>query len=195
VIATGNPGKLREMLAILGGHGLEPVARSAFGIEPPVENGDSFVANALIKARHAAARSGLPAIADDSGLEVDALGGRPGVHSARYAGPEADNEANNDKLLAELAGVPAARRGARYRCAMVFVQDAGDEAPVVAESAWEGRIGFERRGAGGFGYDPLFVVAGGDVTAGEMPEVEKNRVSHRGQALAELAEKLKLAGW
>ncbi len=124
VIATGNPGKLREMLAILGGHGLEPVAQAAFGIEPPVEDGDSFVANALIKARHAAARSGLPAIADDSGLEVDALGGRPGVYSARYAGPEADNESNNDKLLAELAGVPAARRGARYRCAMVFVRSA-----------------------------------------------------------------------
>ena len=106
VIATGNPGKLREMLAILGGHGLEPVAQSAFGISPPVEDGDSFVANALIKARHAAACSGLPAIADDSGLEVDALGGRPGIHSARYAGPGADNEANNDKLLAELAGVP-----------------------------------------------------------------------------------------
>lgn len=195
VIATGNPGKLREMLAILGGHGLEPVAQSAFGIEPPVEDGDSFVANALIKARHAAARAGLPAIADDSGLEVDALDGRPGVYSARYAGPEADNESNNDKLLAELAGVPAARRGARYRCAMVFVQGAGDEAPIVAEAAWEGRIGFERRGAGGFGYDPLFVVAGGDITAGEMPEAEKNRVSHRGQALAELAEKMKAAGW
>jgi XTP/dITP diphosphohydrolase len=195
VIATGNPGKLREMLAILGGHGLELVPQAALGIDPPVEDGDSFVANALIKARHAAARSGLPAIADDSGLEVDALGGRPGVYSARYSGPEADNESNNDKLLAELARVPAARRGARYRCAMVFVRSAVDEEPIVAEAAWEGRIGFERRGAGGFGYDPLFVVAGGDVTAGEMPEVEKNRVSHRGQALATLAEKMKAAGW
>jgi len=195
VIATGNPGKLREMLAILGGHGVEPVAQSGFGIEPPVEDGDSFVANALIKARHAAARSGLPAIADDSGLEVDALGGRPGVYSARYAGADADNEANNDKLLAELAGVPAARRDARYRCAMVFVRSAGDEMPIVAEAAWEGRIGFERRGTGGFGYDPLFIVAGGDLTAGEIPEAEKNRVSHRGQALAELAEKMRVAGW
>ncbi len=147
VIATGNPGKLREMLAILAGHGLELVAQSALGIEPPVEDGDSFVANALIKARHAAARSGLPAIADDSGLEVDALGGRPGIHTARYAGPEADDEANNDKLLAELAGVPAARRGARYRCAMVFVRSCADDAPIVAEAAWEGRIGFARRGA------------------------------------------------
>ncbi len=195
VIATGNPGKLREMLAILGGHGLEPVAQSAFGIVPPVEDGDSFVANALIKARHAAAASGLPAIADDSGLEVVALGGRPGVFSARYAGPQADNEANNDKLLAELAGVPAGRRGARYRCAMVFVRSAGDDAPIVAEATWEGRIGLERRGAGGFGYDPLFIVAGGDVTAAEMSEGEKNRVSHRGQALAWLGEKMKVAGW
>jgi XTP/dITP diphosphohydrolase len=195
VIATGNPGKLREMLAILGGHGLELVAQSAFGIAPPVEDGDSFVANALIKARHAAARSGLPAIADDSGLEVDALGGRPGVYSARYSGPEADNDSNNDKLLAELAGVPAARRRARYRCAIVFVRSAGDGEPIVAEAAWEGRIGFERRGASGFGYDPLFVVAGREITVGEMAEAEKNRVSHRGQALAALAEKMKAAGW
>ncbi len=195
VIATGNPGKLREMLAILGGHGLELAAQSAFGITPPVEDGDSFVANALIKARNAAARSGLPAIADDSGLEVDALGGRPGVYSARYAGPEADNEINNERLLAELAGVPAARRGARYRCAMVFVRSADDAVPVVAEAAWEGRIGFDRRGVGGFGYDPLFIVAGGDITVAEMPEAQKNRVSHRGQALAALAEKMKAAGW
>ena len=183
------------MFAILDGHGLEAVAQSAFGITPPVEDGDSFVANALIKARHAAAQSGLPAIADDSGLEVDVLGGRPGVYSARYAGADADNEANNDRLLAELAGVPAARRGARYRCALVFVRGADDAAPVVAEAAWEGSIGFERRGAGGFGYDPLFIVAGGDLTAAEIAEADKNRLSHRGQALAALAEKMALAGW
>ena len=196
VIATGNPGKLREMLAIL--RRPRPRARGAIGVRHRASRARTATASSrtrLIKARHAAARSGLPAIADDSGLEVDALGGRPGVYSARYAGPEADNESNNDKLLAELAGVPAARRGARYRCAMVFVQGVGDEPPIVAEAAWEGRIGFERRGAGGFGYDPLFVVAGGDITVGEMPEAEKNRVSHRGQALAELAEKMRLAGW
>jgi XTP/dITP diphosphohydrolase len=195
VLATGNPGKLREMRAILADHGLEVVPQSELGLAPPVEDGDSFVANALIKARHAAAMTGLPAIADDSGIEVDALGGRPGIHTARYAGPDADERANNDKLLAELAGVPAARRGARYRCAMVFVRGAGDAAPIVAEAAWEGRIGFERRGSGGFGYDPLFIVAGGDVTAAEMPAAEKNRVSHRGQALAALAEQMKAAGW
>jgi len=195
VIATGNPGKLREMLAILDSHGLELVSQAALGIEPPVEDGDSFVANALIKARHAAAISGIAAIADDSGLEVDALGGRPGIHTARYAGPVVDDAANIDKLLAEIAAMPAGRRGARYRCGMVFVRNAGDPAPIVAEGTWEGAIGYGRRGSGGFGYDPVFIVAGGTTTAAEMPEAEKNRVSHRGKALAELAEKMKAAGW
>ncbi len=195
VIATGNPGKLREIRALLAGHGLEVVAQSEFGIQPPVEDGDTYVANALIKARNAASVTGLPAIADDSGLEVDALGGRPGVHAARYSGPEVDAEVNNDKLLTELAEVPAAGRGARYRCAMVFVRSAADPSPVIAEASWEGGIGFARRGRGGFGYDPLFIVAGSDVTVAEMPEEEKNRVSHRGKAMAQLAEKMRLAGW
>ncbi len=195
VIATGNPGKLREIRALLAGHGLEVVAQSEFGIQPPVEDGDTYVANALIKARNAASVTGLPAIADDSGLEVDALGGRPGIHAARYSGPELDAEVNNDKLLTELAEVPAAGRGARYRCAMVFVRSAADPSPVIAEASWEGGIGFARRGRGGFGYDPLFIVAGSDVTVAEMPEEEKNRVSHRGKAMAQLAEKMRLAGW
>jgi XTP/dITP diphosphohydrolase len=195
VLATGNPGKLREMRAILAGRDLEIVAQAELGIAPPVEDGDSFVANALIKARHAAARSGLPAIADDSGLEVDALGGRPGLHSARYAGPAADDRANNERLLAELAGVPHAGRGARYRCALVFVRTADDAAPVVAEAAWPGRIGFEARGAGGFGYDPYFIVDGDGRTAAEMPAAAKNRISHRGQALAALAARMRAAGW
>ena len=195
VLATGNPGKLREMREILAGHGLEVVAQSDLGIEPPVEDGDSFAANALIKARHAARVAGLPAIADDSGIEVDALGGRPGLHTARYAGPVADVGANNEKLLRELADVADALRGARYRCAMAFVRDADDPSPVVAEASWEGRIGRERCGTGGFGYDPLFIVAGGTITAAEMPAEEKNRVSHRGKALTELAEKMKAAGW
>ena len=195
VLATGNPGKLRELRAILSSHGIEVVAQSELGIEPPVEDGDSFVANALIKARHAAAAARLPAIADDSGLEVDALGGEPGMHTARYAGPLADEQANNDKLLRALAGVPPPRRGARYRCAMVFVRAADDRAPIVAEASWEGNIGLERRGTGGFGYDPIFVVAGGSITAAEMPAEAKNRVSHRGQALAALAEKMREVGW
>lgn len=195
VLATGNPGKLREMREILADHGLEVVAQSDLGIAPPVEDGDTFIANALLKARHAAALSGLPAIADDSGLEVDALDGRPGLYTARYAGPDADERANNDKLLSELAGIPAGRRGARYRCAMVFVRIAADALPIVAEAAWEGRIGFERRGTGGFGYDPLFVVAAGDFTAAEMPAAEKNQVSHRGKALIALATKMRESGW
>jgi XTP/dITP diphosphohydrolase len=195
VLATGNPGKLREMREILADHGLEVVAQSDLGIVPPVEDGATFIANALLKARHAAAVSGLPAIADDSGLEVDALDGRPGLYSARYAGIDVDERANNDKLLSELAGIPDGRRGARYRCAMVFVRDAVDERAIVVEAAWEGRIGFERRGTGGFGYDPLFIVAGGNSTAAEMPAAEKNRVSHRGKALIALATKMRVAGW
>ena len=195
VLATGNAGKLGEMRAIMADHGLEVVAQSELGILPPVEDGESYVANALIKARHAATIAGLPAIADDSGIEVDALDGRPGVRTARYAGPGADEHANNEKLLAELSGVPADRRGARYRCAMVFVREPADPAPIVTEASWEGQIGFERRGKGGFGYDPLFIVACTTLTAAEMPSADKNRVSHRGQALAALAREMKLAGW
>lgn len=195
VLATGNAGKLREMRAILGDHGLEVVAQADLGIVPPPEDGEDFVANALIKARHAAAIAGLPAIADDSGLEVDALGGRPGLHSARFAGLQANACANNERLLSELAGVPDERRRARFRCAMVFLRDAADPAPIVAQAAWEGRIASAPKGGGGFGYDPLFIVAGGGLTAAEMPAAEKNRVSHRGQALAALAAAMKEAGW
>ncbi|MBX3702244.1 MAG: RdgB/HAM1 family non-canonical purine NTP pyrophosphatase [Steroidobacteraceae bacterium] len=194
VLATGNAGKLREMRAILAGHGLQVLPQSQFGIAPPPETGDSFAANALLKARHAAAASELPAIADDSGLEVDALGGRPGLHSARFAGEPADDRANNERLMAELDGVPEGRRGARYRCAMAFVQSADDPRPIVAEASWPGRIGLEPRGGGGFGYDPYFVTADGR-TAAEMPADEKNRVSHRGQALALLAARMREAGW
>jgi len=195
VLASGNPGKLGEMRAILADHGLEVVTQAEFGIAPPVEDGDSFVANALIKARHAAALSGLPAIADDSGLEVEALDGRPGLHSARYAGTDADDRANNARLLAELAGIPDRERRARYRCAMVFIRHAVDPAPVIAEAAWEGRIGRAPRGAGGFGFDPLFIVAGDSRTVAEMPAAEKNRASHRGQALRLLASRMNEAGW
>jgi len=195
VLATGNAGKLREMRAILASHGLVVIAQSEFGIEPPAEDGNSYLANALIKARHAASLSGLPAIADDSGLEVDALGGRPGLHTARYAGPQADERANNDRLLSELAGIAPPARTARYRCAMVFVRSAADPEPIVADASWAGSIGLERKGAGGFGYDPLFIVAGGSRTVAEMPEIEKNRVSHRGQALTALAAAMQRAGW
>lgn len=195
VLATANPGKLREMRAIFAEHGLVIVPQSEFGISPPVEDGDSYAANALLKARHAAAIAGLAAIADDSGLEVDALGGRPGLYTARFAGPDADDHGNNDKLLAELADVPAPFRGARYRSLVVFLRSAADPDPIIAEATWEGRIGLERRGAGGFGYDPLFVVEGGSSTAAEMPDEAKNRVSHRGQALTTLAARMREAGW
>jgi len=194
VLATGNAGKLAEMRAILDGHGLEILAQGQFGIAPPVEDGTSFVANALIKARHAAAQSGLPAIADDSGLEIDALDGRPGLHSARYATGESVHD-RNERLLAELVDVPDGRRGARYRCAMVFVRRAADPVPVIAETVWEGSIGRVSRGAGGFGYDPLFIVDGDGRTAAELPAQEKNRVSHRGQALAALAARMRESGW
>jgi len=195
VLATGNAGKLAEMRAILASHDLEVIAQSVYGISPPVEDGADYMANALIKARHAAAQAGLPAIADDSGLEVDALGGRPGLHSARYASPAASARDNNELLLAELAATPEGQRSARYRCAMVFVREAADPLPVITEAAWEGRIGLEPRGLGGFGFDPLFIVDGDNRTAAEMPAEEKNRVSHRGQALMALAARMREAGW
>jgi XTP/dITP diphosphohydrolase len=193
VLASGNAGKLREMQALLAGAGFEVLPQSAFGIAPPPEDGADFVANALLKARHASRLSGLPAIADDSGLEVDALGGRPGIHSARYAGPGCSDRDNVERLLRELAEVPAGARAARFRCATVFVRSADDPAPLVAEGSWEGAVGFERRGSGGFGYDPVFVVAGGARTAAEMPDAEKNRVSHRARALAALLAGLRAA--
>lgn len=195
MLATGNAGKLAEMRAILAGHDLDVIPQGEFGIAPPVEDGASYVANALIKARHAALHSGLPAIADDSGLEVDALGGRPGLHSARYAGPAAGWRGNNERLLAELAGIADGRRSARYRCAMVFVRNAADGLPLITEAAWEGSIGRAAQGSGGFGFDPLFIVDGDSRTAGEFSAEEKNRVSHRGQALLALAAQMREAGW
>ena len=191
VLASSNAGKLREMQALLADTGYEVLPQSAFGIVPPAEDGRTFVENALLKARHASRLSGLPAIADDSGLEVDALGGRPGLHSARFAGPGCSDRDNVERLLGELADVPAGARGARFRCACVFVCSAEDPAPLVAEGCWEGAIGFERRGSGGFGYDPVFVVAGETRTAAEMPAAEKNRVSHRARALGALLAALR----
>jgi len=186
VLASSNAGKLRELQELLAGCGLEVRPQSVFGIVSPDEDGRTFVENSLLKARHAARASGLPAIADDSGLEVDALGGRPGIHSARFAGTGCVAADNNARLLAELAGVPLGSRSARFRCAMVFLRDAEDPAPLVCEAAWEGTIAFEPRGEGGFGYDPLFVVAGDTRTAAEMPASEKNRISHRAKALEAL---------
>jgi XTP/dITP diphosphohydrolase len=185
VLASGNAGKLREFSELLSGKGFNLARQSEFGIVPPPETGTTFLDNALIKARNAAWRAGLPAIADDSGIEVDALDGAPGVFSARYAGEDASDEANLSKLLGALAGLPDEKRTARYRCVVVFVADADDPHPLVGEGTWDGRIIDARRGNNGFGYDPSFVPTGDTRTVAEMPQDEKNGKSHRGQALRE----------
>jgi XTP/dITP diphosphohydrolase len=190
VLATGNAGKLREMQAILAPWGVDVVPQSDFTRDAADETGLSFVENAILKARFAAEVSGLPAIADDSGLEVDALHGAPGIYSARYAGPGADDAANNARLLVDLAAVPDAERSARYRCAMVYLRWAVDPAPLVCQASWEGRIGRLPRGRGGFGYDPLFLVDDGLRTAAELDPGHKNEVSHRGRALRALVAEL-----
>ena len=190
VLASGNAGKLRELAALLAPHGLELVPQNVLGVEPVEETGSTFVANALLKARHAASVTGLPALADDSGIEVDALGGRPGVWSARYAGEGASDSANLQKLLAELTEVPEERRTARYRCVIAFVRVASDAHPVVTEGTWEGRILLRPCGSGGFGYDPVFLPLGLERSAAELESGEKDARSHRGQALRALLERL-----
>jgi XTP/dITP diphosphohydrolase len=191
VLASNNAGKLREMRALRAPLGCDVVAQAALGIAEAEEPHDSFIENALAKARHASRASGLPALADDSGLCVDALGGAPGVHSAYYAGREGGREArdarNNAKLLASLGDA----RQAHYRCAMVLVKSADDPRPLVAEGTWHGEIARAPRGENGFGYDPLFLVTARELTAAELPEDEKNRISHRGQAAARLLELLR----
>ena len=189
VLASGNPGKVREFQHMLADTGVELEPQTDHRVTPPPEEAVTFVENALAKARHATRETGLPAIADDSGLEVDALDGAPGVHSARYAGEHGDDAENNAKLLQELAGIAAARRTARYRAVLVFLRGPEDPAPIIAEGTWNGRIAEEPRGAGGFGYDPLFELDDGR-TAAELPAEEKNLVSHRGRALAELRRRL-----
>ena len=183
VLATGNKKKVAELNAMLAGMDFKVMPQSDFLVESVPETGTTFVENAIIKARHAARITGLPAIADDSGLEVDALHGAPGIYSARYAGPGADDAANNARLLRELAVVADEARTARYRCAMVYLRWPDDPSPIVAQGQWEGRIGREARGSGGFGYDPLFLVDDGARTAAELAAADKNRRSHRGQAL------------
>jgi guanylate kinase/non-canonical purine NTP pyrophosphatase (RdgB/HAM1 family) len=183
VLASGNAGKLKEMRAILAPLGFELLAQSSLGIDSPPETGSTFLENALIKARHAAREAGLPALADDSGIEVDALDGRPGVRSARFAGEGASDAANLHKLLAELHDVPLEFRQARYHCVIAFVRRHDDPQPIVAHGTWEGRIALEPRGSGGFGYDPIFLPADTQCTAAELDPSAKNEVSHRAQAL------------
>ncbi len=190
VMASANAGKLREIERILGELKIAVVPQSDFGVDAVEETGSTFAENALIKARHAAQISGLAAIADDSGLVVEVLGGRPGVYSARYSGPNATDASNIDRLLSELEGVPDDQRAAAFHCVACFVSSA-DAEPVVAEGEWRGRILQERRGDGGFGYDPIFFDMELKRSSAEMSADEKNARSHRGNALRALARQLR----
>lgn len=189
VVASNNPGKLREFGALLAPLGWETIPQKDLGVPECEEPHGTFVENALAKARHAAALTGLPALADDSGLCAHALGGAPGVYSARFAGEPKSDERNNEKLVAELANKPDRR--AHYVCVLVFVRHADDPQPVIAEGEWHGEIVDAPRGNGGFGYDPYFLLPEAGMTAAELDADRKNRESHRGQALVQLVERLK----
>ena len=190
VLASSNPGKLAEFNDLLADSGLQVEPQSAFDVPDAEETGLTFVENALLKARHASRISGLPALADDSGLCVAHLRGAPGLYSARYSGTHGDNAANNARLLRELDGVPTEQRGAFFICVLVLLQHADDPAPVIAEGRWHGHVLTEQRGTHGFGYDPLFLPEDETVSAAELPPGLKNRISHRGRALALLRSQL-----
>lgn len=192
VLATGNPGKVREFSAVLADFHLDLAPQSALGVPEAAETGLTFVENAILKARNAARHTGLPALADDSGLAVDALDGAPGIYSARYAGPGASDRANLDKLLAELRDVPEARRTARFQCVLALLHHPADPMPLICQGTWEGVITFAPRGANGFGYDPVFLVMDQGKTSAELEPAVKNRLSHRGQALTQLVHALAL---
>ncbi len=193
VIASGNAGKLRELSALLEPLGYALHTQSEFDVPEAEETGTTFVENAIIKARNAAEHTGLPAVADDSGIEVDALDGAPGVWSARFSGPDASDAKNNALLVEKLREVPEDRRTARYRAVIVYMRHAGDPSPIICEGSWEGRIILEPRGDNGFGYDPHFWLDSHGCTSAELDPAEKNRLSHRGQALRQLVERLKQA--
>lgn len=191
VLATHNAGKVRELQDLLAPFAFEVEPLSRHTTDAVEETGLTFIENAILKARHAAHAAGLPSMADDSGLEVDALEGAPGIQSARYAGTGASDQANLDKLLRALRDVPASKRTARYQCALVFMRTAVDPAPLVCQASWEGRILDTPRGNGGFGYDPIFAVDDTGRTAAEMTAEAKNAVSHRGKALRQLVAELR----
>jgi XTP/dITP diphosphohydrolase len=191
-LASGNPGKLGELQAMLGGLGLDIVPQSRFAVPEVAETGLTFVENALIKARHCAEVTGLPAIADDSGLVVDALHGAPGIYSARYAGVGASDEQNVQKLLDDISGVAEARRSARFYCVLVYLRHPRDPMPVISEGVWGGRVLEAPVGGGGFGYDPVFYVPDQGCSAAQLGPAVKNRISHRGQALTLLTALLGL---
>jgi XTP/dITP diphosphohydrolase len=186
VVASSNRGKLTEIAQILEGTGYALIEQSALRVGDAEETGLSFVENALLKARHAALKTDLPALGDDSGLIVDALNGAPGLHSARYSGGHGNATHNIERLLRELDGVPPERRGARFHCVIVLLRHATDPAPLIAEGAWRGRILDAPRGSGGFGYDPVFFDPAFGRSAAELDAETKNRVSHRGRALTQL---------
>ncbi|NCB56965.1 MAG: RdgB/HAM1 family non-canonical purine NTP pyrophosphatase [Gammaproteobacteria bacterium] len=190
VLATGNKKKVEELNALLADLDYAVVPQSEFNVESVPETGTTFVENAIIKARHAARVTGLPAIADDSGIEVDALLGRPGVYSARYAGEDASDEDNLEKLLEDMNGVPAVLRSARYWCVLVYMRHADDPTPIICQASWEGSLATEPVGENGFGYDPIFNVPDLDCTAAELDPATKNSLSHRGKALAKLVKAL-----
>lgn len=187
ILASSNTGKVREINQLLEQLHFKVRPQSEFGVPDADETGLTFVENAILKARNAAAHTGLPAIADDSGLEVDALHGAPGIYSARYAGMGASDQANLDKLLVALRDVPEAERGARFQCVLVYLRHADDPTPLICQGTWEGRILFESRGENGFGYDPVFYIPTHDCASAQLAPEVKNALSHRGQALRELA--------
>ena len=191
VLATGNAGKVRELADLLGDFGLDVVAQTELGVESAEETGLTFIENAILKARHASQVTGLPAIADDSGLAVDVLGGAPGIYSARYAGVDASDQQNLEKLLATLKDVPDDLRKARFHCVLVYMRHAEDPTPLVCHGCWEGQITREAAGQGGFGYDPIFFVPSEGKTVAELTRDEKRAISHRGRALKLLLEAMK----
>jgi XTP/dITP diphosphohydrolase len=191
VLASNNPGKVTEIGQLLTDEDIEVLPQSEFGAPEAEETGLTFVENAILKARNAAHFAGLPAIADDSGIEVDALKGAPGIYSARFAGNGASDADNLQKLLKALKDIPAAERTARFQCLMVYMRHENDPTPLICQGTWEGRILFEPRGSGGFGYDPVFYVPTHDCASAELAPEEKNRLSHRGQALRQLVAALK----
>ena len=190
VLASSNPGKLREINQMLAGLRLAVAPQSDFKVVEAEETGLTFVENALLKARNATRPTGLPAIADDSGIEVDYLNGAPGIYSARYAGKGATDEQNLKKLLADLEGIPEAERTARFQCLMVYLRHEFDPTPIICQGTWGGRILLEPRGANGFGYDPIFFVPTHSCSSAELPPEVKNKLSHRGQALWKLVQEL-----
>ena len=191
VLASGNAGKVREINHLFENFGIEVVPQSEFNVPEVPETGTTFVENAIIKARHAAECTGLPAIADDSGIEVDALNARPGVYSARYAGEGCNDTDNNNKMLEELSGVAEADRTARYQCLIVFMRDHNDPVPLITQGSWEGRILEAPQGDGGFGYDPIFYVPTHKCSGGELSLEVKNTLSHRSIALNAMLEEFK----